>query len=155
MKEHLKNLIRHMRWADSIHWQMFSKKPEVLKDEALFNRLFHIHFVQSAFLRLLRSEPLTRKSPADFTADQLRILSEENGKQLLEFIDEADETILNSRVMIPWFKDAVNGFSVQDALIQITMHTHYHRAQNAARFRELGGTPELTDYIVWVYKGMP
>ncbi|NUM69708.1 MAG: hypothetical protein HUU43_02580 [Ignavibacteriaceae bacterium] len=57
--------------------------------------------------------------------------------------------------MIPWFKDAVNGFSVQDTLIQITMHTHYHRGQNAARFRELEGTPELTDYIVWVYKGMP
>lgn len=74
MKEHLKNLIRHMRWAESIHWQMFSIKPEVLKDEALFNRLSHIRFVQSAFLRILKSEPLARKSPTDFTADQLRIL---------------------------------------------------------------------------------
>lgn len=155
MREHLQNLLRHMIWADSVHWEMYGKKPDVLKDDVIFNRLFHIHFVQFAFIRLLRGEPITRKSPSDFTVSQLKTLSEENGKELLEFIDGVDENILRRRIMIPWFKDAINGFSVQDALIQVTMHSHYHRAQNAVRLRELGGTPEITDYIIWVYKGMP
>lgn len=155
MKEHLLNLTRHMIWADRVHWDMFGKMPGILKDEAIFNRLFHIHFVQFAFLRILLREPLARKTPADFTSDQLRKLSEENGRELLQFVSAADQSTLEKRVIIPWFRDAVNGFSVQDAVVQINMHTHYHRAQNATRFRELGGTPDLTDYIVWVYKGMP
>ena len=35
------------------------------------------------------------------------------------------------------------------------MHSHYHRGQNATRFRELGGEPPMTDFIVWLRDGQP
>ena len=40
--------------------------------------------------------------------------------------------------------------SFRDALMQVVMHSEHHRAQVAMRLRALGGTPPVTDYIVWV-----
>ncbi|HEX7571604.1 MAG TPA: hypothetical protein VF514_00820 [Bacteroidota bacterium] len=31
----------------------------------------------------------------------------------------------------------------------------YHRAQNAVRLHELGGTPPGGDFIAWLWKGRP
>ena len=45
--------------------------------------------------------------------------------------------------------------SIRQALTQAAMHSHYHRGQNATRLRELGGTPPMTDFIVWLHKEHP
>ena len=39
--------------------------------------------------------------------------------------------------------------------MQCVMHSQYHRGQNATRLRELGGSPPITDYILWLYKSKP
>jgi hypothetical protein len=40
--------------------------------------------------------------------------------------------------------------TVCDALTQVCLHSHGHRAQCATRFRTLGGEPPSTDYVLWV-----
>jgi uncharacterized damage-inducible protein DinB len=40
--------------------------------------------------------------------------------------------------------------SIRDVLIQLVMHSAYHRGQIAASVREVGGKPAATDYIVYV-----
>ena len=62
---------------------------------------------------------------------------------------EFEETI-----EIPWFQPALK-ISRQQALMQAAMHSHYHRGQNATRFRELGGVPPMTDFIIWLRAGQP
>jgi uncharacterized protein (TIGR02246 family) len=42
-----------------------------------------------------------------------------------------------------------------DTILQIALHTLYHRGQVNARLREVGGTPPLVDYIAWVWFGRP
>jgi len=39
---------------------------------------------------------------------------------------------------------------IQDVLMQLVMHSAYHRGQVAAAVREAGGKPSPTDYVVWV-----
>ncbi len=39
---------------------------------------------------------------------------------------------------------------VRDVLMQLVMHSAYHRGQIAAAIREAGGKPAATDYIVYV-----
>ena len=56
---------------------------------------------------------------------------------------------------IPWFKDPPLTLRVEEALAQCSMHSHYHRGQNAIRLREVGGEPPMTDYIYWLWKGRP
>jgi uncharacterized damage-inducible protein DinB len=40
--------------------------------------------------------------------------------------------------------------SVAQALIQVCLHSHGHRAQAAKLFRRHGGTPPNTDFILWL-----
>jgi uncharacterized damage-inducible protein DinB len=54
-----------------------------------------------------------------------------------------------------WFKDPPLTITVAEALTQCSRHSHYHRGQNAARLRELGGEPPTTDLIVWHGKAAP
>jgi uncharacterized damage-inducible protein DinB len=61
---------------------------------------------------------------------------------------------LEEIVEIPWFQPTLK-ISRRLALMQAAMHSHYHRGQNATRFRELGGVPPTTDFIVWLHKGQP
>jgi uncharacterized damage-inducible protein DinB len=58
-------------------------------------------------------------------------------------------------VEIPWFKEPLLKISVEHALTQAAMHSHYHRGQNATRLRELGGQPPPTDFIAWLRRSQP
>ncbi len=38
-------------------------------------------------------------------------------------------------------------------VLQVVAHTTHHRGQVMTRLRELGGTPPLVDYVIWVWSG--
>ena len=40
--------------------------------------------------------------------------------------------------------------TVAEGLMQVCLHSHGHRAQLAKMHRALGGTPPMTDFILWV-----
>jgi uncharacterized damage-inducible protein DinB len=42
-----------------------------------------------------------------------------------------------------------------ETLLQVSMHSTYHRGQVNTRLRELGAEPPLTDFIAWVWLGKP
>jgi uncharacterized damage-inducible protein DinB len=76
-------------------------------------------------------------------------------EEALDFVSRLSDSELERLVVGPWFKDPPISVSVAQALTQATIHSHYHRGQHASRLRELGGTPPLTDFIVWHWKGKP
>jgi uncharacterized damage-inducible protein DinB len=45
--------------------------------------------------------------------------------------------------------------TVAETMLQVAMHTTYHRGQLNKRLRELGGEPPLIDFIVWIWLGKP
>ena len=45
--------------------------------------------------------------------------------------------------------------SVSETMLQIPMHSQYHRGQINARLRAVGGEPPRVDYIVWIWLGRP
>lgn len=54
-----------------------------------------------------------------------------------------------------WFKDPTFIVTTTQALIQVAMHSQYHRGQNATRLRDVGGTPPTIDFVLWIWKGRP
>ena len=40
--------------------------------------------------------------------------------------------------------------SIAEGVMQICLHSHGHRAQVAKMFRARGGTPPMTDFILWL-----
>ena len=81
-------------------------------------------------------------------ADQLEILHQQ-WKRLLNDITmkELVEHVVYRNTKGQEFKN-----TVQDILIHVINHSSYHRGQIAAEVRKAGGTPAVTDYIVFCRK---
>ena len=154
----LLDLFRHQAWADAEHWRALKAAPEALDDHAIRERLCHLHLVQQAFLWAVRArgDRFTAWKPEDYP--DLRALEvevrtfHETAIPSVAALGDGDRA---GQVTIPWFKDPPLVITREEALTQAAMHSHYHRAQNATRLRELGGAPPLTDLIVWWWKGRP
>lgn len=157
----LRDLYAHQEWADAEHWRAFHAVPAALEDRTIRERLHHIHIVQRAFLWACRGarEAFAFTKPEDFaSAAALADYAREYHREIARFLDEMPDASLSETRTIPWFKvgdEAAFTITLEQALTQEVMHSHYHRAQNATRFRELGGEPPLTDYIVWLWRGRP
>ena len=154
----LLDLFRHQAWADAEHWRALKAAPEALDDHAIRERLCHLHLVQQAFLWAVRARGgrFTAWKPEDYP--DLRALEVEVRtfhETAIPYVAALGDGDRAGQVTIPWFKDPPLVITREEALTQAAMHSHYHRAQNATRLRELGGAPPLTDLIVWWWKGRP
>jgi len=153
---YLAELYGHQEWADAEHWRAFESHSAALEDKAIRERLVHIHLVQHAFLWLLgpRSPQFEVKKIEDFArVSDLKQYAREGLTQLNIFVNDLDAQRAGL-IEVPWFKPPAK-IAIRHALMQAAMHSHYHRAQNATRLRELGGVPPTTDFILWLHKGQP
>lgn len=157
MSSYLEELYAHQEWADAEHWRAFEAHPPALGDKVIRERLHHIHLVQHAFLWITgpRTEALANRKLEDFPrVSDLKKYAREGLSELNDFVNSLDNARADETVEVIWFRPPAK-ISIRQALTQAAMHSHYHRGQNAARLRELGGTPPTTDFIVWLHKGQP
>ena len=156
MIEHLRDLFAYTHWADALHWKTIEDFPPALNDEALINLLHHIHLVQHAYLSLVTGEIPHRTKPGDFATP---ILLKEYARHFHSLADiyfeHVTESQLTNTITVPWFRDPSFTLTVEQALLQVAMHSLHHRAQNAKRLRELGGIMPVTDYVIWLMQGRP
>lgn len=153
----LRDLWNHHAWADAEHWGAFVAFPRALEDRSLIERLHHLHLTQSAWVWAIgdRRDEFVFSTTTDFVPIlTLRDFAMRN-HEALAVLSVADEPALDRIIGIPWFTDPPLRLSVREGLTQLAMHSHYHRGQNATRFRELGGVPPGTDLITWIWKGRP
>ncbi|MBI5021473.1 MAG: DinB family protein [Ignavibacteriales bacterium] len=156
MINQLNELYGHQAWADAEHWKALEAHPAASEDETIRKRLYHVHLVQRAFLRIVGKEKYDLRKFEDFPdMAALKEWAISCHKISKNFICNLTEEKFAENVTIPWFKDPPLSITIEQALTQAAMHSHYHRGQNAARLRELGGDPPLTDFIAWLWKGKP
>jgi len=154
---YLDELYAHQEWADAEHWRAFETYPAALADQAIRERLLHIHLVQHAFLWVTgaRISEFAFKKLEDFPGmAELKGYGRRGHEELQALLKSAREEQMGEMIEVPWFKPPAR-ISRRHALTQAAMHSHYHRGQNATRLRELGGEPPMTDFIVWLHKGQP
>ena len=114
--------------------------------------------VQRAFLWAVgdRAAALSVTTPEEFASlAVLKQYARSTHDAFDLFLAAVSEARFEEPIAMPWFKDPPLSITVTEALTQCAMHSHYHRAQNATRLRELGGEPPLTDLIAWYWKGRP
>ena len=152
----LDDLYPHQAWADAEHWNALEKWSGALEDAEIRARLHHIHLTQRAFLSIVRGEPVTIRSLGEFSdMAALKEYARQFHEEAAAFLRASAGSLLEGRVVIPWFKDPPIKITIAEALAQAAMHSQYHRGQNASRLRALGGEPPLTDLIVWYWKERP
>ena len=156
MPSYLDELYGHQEWADAEHWRALEAHAPALADQAIRERLHHIHLVQSAFLWVVGQRTaqfvITKAEDYSNMAD-LKAFARKVHTELAAMLDAMDDHMAE-KAEVPWFQPPLK-ISVRHALMQAAMHSHYHRGQNATRLRELGGAPPMTDFIVWVRNGQP
>lgn len=154
---YLGELYAHQEWADAKHWRAFEAHPAALADQAIRERLLHIHLVQHGFLWVTspqRPEFAFRKLEDFPSMADLKNYGRQGLEEMTALVKKTDADRMEQVIEVPWFKPALK-ISVRQALTQAAMHSHYHRGQNATRLRELGGEPPMTDFIVWLRDGQP
>jgi uncharacterized damage-inducible protein DinB len=161
--ETLQELFRHMEWADAKVWAAVLARPEAANDNSLKERLYHIHMVQEAFLKVWRGDKL--ELPASDSIPDLQNLlgwARQNYAEFNEYTGTAASMDLQRPIIMPWIEmfEARLGRKAEaptfhETMLQVAMHSTYHRGQVSMRLRELGGEPPLTDFIVWVWMGKP
>jgi uncharacterized damage-inducible protein DinB len=159
----LRELLRHMEWADAVVWRTALAHPPAVADPRLRDLLLHLHGVQRAFLGMWTSQPLTFPQRTDFAdLSAIQSWSQPYYAELAAFVATLDDASLDRTVEMPWLSEFERrtGRRCQQPLLgetmfQVTSHSTYHRGQVNGRLREVGAEPPLVDYIAWVWFSRP
>lgn len=153
-------LLTYTEWADATAWKAALHVGD--EDGELEEKFYHLHAVQWSYLRIWRGEPVTPPAPDTFAS--LAALAAWAGgihADLRSHLAGLSPEALPGEVHFPWADTLVQHFgaarpaSWPESVLQVALHTHYHRGQVARRIRELGAEPPLTDLIVWIWMGRP
>jgi len=155
-------LYQHMEWADAAVWRAIAATPEAEKDAKVRERMLHIHSVQHAYIFVWRGvEPVIPGSAHFPDLQSIRDWGREYYRLLVD-TRNLDPSQLDRPFPIPWAKRLeeqtgrpFSSVTLRETLLQIPMHSHYHRGQVNTRLRELGGEPPLVDFIAWTWFGKP
>ena len=150
--EMLTEMARHQAWADAAHWKTIHENAALRDDGEIQTRLNHMVSAMSMLMALSRGETPDLSHLKDVVApEQLESAMQKAHAELEAMLASAD---LEKKIQL----HGPNGpfeAPVGVLLLQAVTHSQHHRAQNAARMRQLGVKPPMTDLIIWYALGRP
>ena len=157
------DLLHHMHWADAKVWDTVLNASEANDDERLRKLLFHIHMVQRAFLRVWSNAALELPKIEDFPSlAAIGSWGKAYHAMLTDYLGAVGMEEKDRIVVVPWARYMEQRFgkkpadvTLNETMLQVAMHSSYHRGQVNARLRELGCEPPIVDYIAWVWLARP
>jgi uncharacterized damage-inducible protein DinB len=158
----LRELYRHMEWADASVWRAVFESESALADQKLRNYFYHLHLVQRAWLRAWRNEPAAATFPTFDDAGAVREWGRSYYEEIFGYLDGLSDEEISRPMQLPWAElvekqlgRAPASITIAETMLQIPLHSLYHRGQINARLREVGGEPPTVDYIVWMWIEKP
>jgi len=146
----IKDLIEHKAFANASMLNAVAMHDGASRDLELRKLLHHIILANRFWLYLTLHLPfdVEEESRIPDSLDDLKRTYEQTHNREIEWISNADESELTRELSSPLIP--VSSCSVAEAMMQVCMHSHGHRAQIAARLRQSGGTPPAMDFILWL-----
>jgi uncharacterized damage-inducible protein DinB len=146
----LQDLIRHNGYANASLVKAIRQHKAAAQDEELRKTLHHIILANRFWLLLILGLPFTVEEESRIPGSLEAIAAQyrETHAQEMEWISQVREPELTRIVETPFIPG--HSYSVAQALMQVCMHSHGHRAQCSARLRLFGGTPPNMDFILWL-----
>ncbi len=159
----LKELLKHMEWADSITWKTILNCSNSKNDEKIKEILLHYHTAQQKYFSVWKEESFDIK--AKFNFENLNSILNWVIKyyiELNEFFENLNESKLDKNLIYPGI-ERIKGIlgktpaevNFIETVLQVVIHTSHHRGQVNKRLREIGGKPETNDFIAWAWLGKP
>jgi uncharacterized damage-inducible protein DinB len=146
----IQELYLHQQWADTRILEAIRAHPPAAQDEDMRTRLNHIGGVHRGFLSLFLAKPFDAASEMRVpeTLDEIERRFSEAHTRGFQFVQSLDDADLGRPMDMPWISGL--RLTVGQALLQVVMHSQHHRAQCSMRLRQLGGSPPIVDYIMWL-----
>jgi uncharacterized damage-inducible protein DinB len=150
----LRDLVQHKWYANAALLKIIRQHDTAARDEELRKTLHHILLTNRFWLLLSLGTPFNADEEVRVpnSLEELAAIYRKSYEQELEWISQLQEQDLARTVETHFLPGS--SFSTTEALIQVCMHSQGHRSQCATRFRSLGGTPPVLDFILWL-KGRP
>jgi uncharacterized damage-inducible protein DinB len=150
MLDLLHDLVRHKGYANAALLRSVRGHEKAAEDNELRNLLHHIILANRFWLSLIlgRAFVLEVESRTPDSIEDVAAQYKETHAQELEWISKLQGEDLDRRLETPFLPGRT--FSVAQAVTQVCMHSHGHRAQCAVMLRQLGGTPPPMDFITWL-----
>lgn len=152
MREEMRRLFAHMRWADERALEALRGAPAA-SAEAL--RVYaHVLGAEHTWLSRLRGEPARVAIWPTLGVEECAALARENADGYDAFVDSLGPDDFGREV--EYRNSAGDEFRTRigDILLHVALHGSYHRGQVAMALRQGGAVPLPTDYIVFV-RGAP
>jgi uncharacterized damage-inducible protein DinB len=150
MLEMLRDLVAHKGHANAALLTAIRENPTAASDPELWELLHHILLANRFWLHTILGlqfvhEDETRPSPSFDALIQRFGTTQAQEATWLETATEGDLARILEDALIP------NGrCSVSQALMQVCLHSHGHRAQCAKLLRRHGTVLPPTDFILWL-----
>jgi len=160
---HVRELARHMAWADETIWSAVLTAPGAANDAKIADTLHHIHLVQHLFVQAWNNAPFAVRERSEFpTLDDIAVFGLEGRRGVLAFVEGVTGEDLDREIRMPWAafyeqqsKQTAGVHTLGESTLQVFLHTQHHRGQICMRMRELGVTPPTVDFILWLWSGRP
>ena len=160
---HLRELARHMAWADATVWSAVLAAPQAASDPKIADTLHHIHLVQHIFLQAWSGAAFAVRERSQFpTLDDLSAWGLDGRRGVLTFVENVTAEELDREFRMPWAaffeqqsKQPAGVHTLGESMLQVFLHTQHHRGQVCARLRDVGSVPPTVDFIVWLWSGRP
>jgi uncharacterized damage-inducible protein DinB len=156
------DLYRHQAWADAAIWSAVIAHAPAAGDAIIQERLGHIHLVQWLFLQAWQGSELDAPTRTFTNAAARLAWGRSYHEAVTGFVTAVNTDRLEQRFALPWagMVEESLGFppgpvTLRETLLQVPLHSTYHRGQVATRLRDVGATPPMTDFIVWLFLGKP
>lgn len=160
--ETLKDLYAHMQWADASVWRAVLASEAARSDAKLRGLFHHLHLVQHAFLRAWRGEPRDLPYPTFEELKPLLAWGRSYYPDIFRHLAALTDEQLSTPAELPWEEiveqqigQKPGRISVRETMLQVPLHSLYHRGQINMRLREVGGEPPTVDFILWAWLGKP
>ena len=150
MLEMLRDLVAHKGHATAAVLGAIRQNDAAASDPELCELLHHVLIANRFWLLTVLELPFvfeneSRPSSSFGALIQRYRSTQEQESTWLAGATEADLGRVLESPLIPGGR-----CSVSQALMQVCMHSHGHRAQCAKLFRRHGGVPPMTDFILWL-----
>ena len=150
MLEMLRDLVAHKGHANAAVLTAIGQNVSAARDPELLELLHHILLANRFWLLTVLGLPfaLDEESRPAESFDALVRRYARSQEQEAAWVNAATAADLERCLTSPLMP--IGTCSVAQALMQVCMHSHGHRAQCAKLLRRHGGSPPATDFILWL-----
>jgi uncharacterized damage-inducible protein DinB len=144
------DMYRQMEWADAMVWNAVLASGSRQTDEKLREYLYHLHIVQHVFFRMWRGEPVETSYPTFEDAKSLMLWARSYYSEALAFLESLSDEKVSEAIPVPWASMVEERIgrspetpTIGDTILQVALHTTYHRGQINSRLRVRRRLPTL------------